>query len=376
MDFEFSPEQMALGDSLQRYLQNHYGFEQRRSILASQLGESPQAWRTYADMGLLGLAIPESMGGMGGTGIDTMLVMELFGEHLVLEPYLPTVIAAGILRDAGSAAQRALLPRIVDGSLRLALAHQEPGVRAINGPLRTRGERHAGGWRLSGHKAVVLGAPQADRLLVSAATGPQDVGVFLVDRSAPGLRLHCYANHDGQRAAELLLDGVELQADALVGTAGDGAPIIARALDEANSALCCEAVGIMAALNRQTLDYLKTRMQFGVPIGSFQALQHRMADMTVATIQARSMALRAASSLHSAPRDERARLVAGAKAYVCQQARFVGQQAVQMHGGMGIADELVTGHYFKRLTLIGQTFGDAQQHLARFSETLVVPGEE
>ncbi|MBN9410064.1 MAG: acyl-CoA dehydrogenase family protein [Burkholderiales bacterium] len=373
MDFEFSAEQDALRDSLRRYLQNHYSFEQRRAVLRSESGDNPKAWAAFADMGLLGLAIPQDMGGMGGTGIDILLAMELFGEHLALEPYLATVVlGAGILRDAGSPAQRALLPHVVAGEIRLALAHQEPQVRAIDGIVRTQATRLAdGGWRLDGHKAVVLGAPAADYLLVSATTRTGQASVFMLERATPGLRLHAYANHDGQRAADVFLDNVAVPADALVGQAGDGMAIVERALQEANAALCCEAVGVMDALNRQTLEYLKTRKQFGVAIGSFQALQHRMADMTVATFQARSMALLVSARLHVASPAERARLVSAAKAYVCQQARFVGQQAVQLHGGMGIADELITGHYFKRLTLIGQTFGDAQYHLGRFSATLL-----
>ncbi len=377
MDFNYSEEQLGLQDSLQRFVTKDYGFEKRRALLTSDEGFSREAWKTYAELGILALPFPEDVGGLGGNAVDTMLVMQVLGAGLVLEPYVPTVILAGsLIRDFAAPAQReALLGPVAEGASLLALAHHEPGVRYAVQRVATKAEKKGAGYALSGHKAVVLGAASADQLLVSARTSGNErdadgVTLFLVDPKAKGVTLRPYRTQDGQRAADVVLDSVEVAADAMIGAEGAALPAIERALDYANAALCAEAVGIMRALNDATLEYLKTRKQFGVVIGSFQALKHRMADMTIAAEQASSMAILAAVKADSEDADERRRSVAGAKAYVMQQARLVGQQAVQLHGGIGVTDELIVSHWFKRLTTIGMTFGDVDHHLARYGELL------
>ena len=372
MNFNYTEEQLALQDTLRRFIAKDYAFEHRRALAKSADGFDREAWKTFADFGILALPFHEDFGGLNGTAVDTMLVMEMLGRGLALEPYVSTVVlCGGLIRDAGSAAQKeALLPAIAGGELMLALAHHEPGGRYEIDRVATTATPTGSGWQLDGAKAVVLGAPSADKLIVSARDG-KGVSLFLVDPKAPGVSMRAYPTQDGARAADIRLAKVAVGADALIGTAGNALPVIERALDYANAALCAEAVGIMSALNEVTLEYLKTRKQFGVPIGNFQALQHRMADMVIATEQARSMATLAAVRADSSDAAERSRAVAAAKAYVSQSARLVGQQAVQLHGGMGVVDELNVSHYFKRLTMIGLTFGDVDFHLGRFSDTLL-----
>ncbi len=372
MNFNYTEEQLALQDTLRRFIAKDYAFEHRRALTKSADGFDREAWKTFADFGILALPFHEDFGGLNGNAVDTMLVMEMLGRGLALEPYVSTVVlCGGLIRDAGSVAQKeALLPAIAGGELMLALAHHEAGGRYELDRVATTATSTGSGWQLDGAKAVVLGAPSADTLIVSARDG-KGVSLFLVDAKAAGVSMRAYPTQDGARAADIRLTKVVIGADALIGTAGNALPVIERALDYANAALCAEAVGIMSALNEVTLEYLKTRKQFGVPIGNFQALQHRMADMVIATEQARSMATLAAVRADSSDAAERSRAVAAAKAYVSQSARLVGQQAVQLHGGMGVVDELNVSHYFKRLTMIGLTFGDADYHLGRFSDTLL-----
>ncbi|MDA8257568.1 MAG: acyl-CoA dehydrogenase family protein [Betaproteobacteria bacterium] len=374
MDFNYTEEQLALQDTLRRFIAKDYPFEHRRALAKSADGFDRAAWKIFADFGILALPFPEDFGGIsehGGNAVDTMLVMEMLGRGLALEPYVSTVVlCGGLVRDAGSAAQKeTLLPAIAGGELMLALAHYEAGSRYALDRVATTATPADSGWKLDGAKAVVLGAPSADKLIVSARDG-DGVSLFLVDAKAPGVSLRTYPTQDSARAADIKLSGVQVGADALIGPVGGALASVERAIDYANAALCAEAVGIMSALNEVTLEYLKTRKQFGVPIGKFQALQHRMADMVIATEQARSMATLAAVRADS-DAAERSRAVAAAKAYVTQSARLVGQQAVQLHGGMGVVDELNVGHYFKRLTMIGLSFGDADYHLGRFSDTLL-----
>ncbi|HUP91235.1 MAG TPA: acyl-CoA dehydrogenase family protein [Solimonas sp.] len=377
MEFNFSDEQNQLRDQILRFIQRDYGFEKRRGILKSQAGYSVDAWKQFAEMGLLALTLPEAQGGLGGNAVDTLAVMEIFGRGLVVEPYLSTiVIGADLIARAGSAAQQeALLPRIADGSLLVSLAHYENGGRYELNHVATRAERDGAGWKLNGGKTVVLHGAAAGKLLVSARTAgkPRDeqgVSLFLIDAKAPGVTLQDYATHDGQRAAELTLKDVKLGADALLGPADQALPLIERTLQRAIAALCAEAVGAMSALLEITTAYLKTRKQFGVPIGSFQALQHRTADMLMAAEAARSMAYLAAAKVDNDDALERRRAISAAKYLVGQAARQVGQQAVQLHGGIGVTDELNVGHYFKRLTMINVLFGDAEHHLGRYSDLM------
>ena len=378
MDFNFTEEQTAVQDTLRRFIDKDYGFEQRRALAKSAEGFSRAHWRQFAELGLLALPFPEEFGGMNGNAVDTMLVMEAFGRGLVLEPYLSTVIlAGGLIRDAGSQAQKEdLLPAIAGGELLMALAHYEPGARYELNHVATTAKPDGSGWKLSGAKAVVLGGGAADKLIVLARTsgGARDkdgISLFVVNRNAPGVSVRSYPTQDGARAAEIKFDGVSIGSETLIGTKGAALPVIERALDYGIAALCAEAVGAMVALNDATLEYLKTRKQFGTPIGRFQSLQHRMVDMVIATEQARSMATLAAVKADSTDAAERRRAVSAAKAHVGQQLRYVGQQAVQLHGAMGVVEELNVAHYFKRLTMINATFGDADHHLGLFSDTLL-----
>ena len=377
MDFNYSNEQLALQDTLRRFIGRDYGFERRRELARSALGFSAEGWAQYADLGLLSLPFPEEFGGLGGNAVDIMLVMELIGRGLLLEPYLSTIVlCGGLIRDAAAEPlKRTLLPRIGAGELKLALACYEAAGRYDLSQVACAAVRSGAGWRLSGRKTVVLDAPSADYFLVSARTGGhagehQGISVFMVARVASGATLHAYPTQSGGRAADLRLEDVTLDADALIGAPGGGLAIIERAVDRGVAALCAEAVGIITALNEATLDHLKTRKQFGVPIGKFQALQHRMADLFIAAEQARSMALLAAVYADSDDAAERRRAASGAKAYIGQAARLVGQQAVQMHGAMGVVDDHIVSHYFKRLTMISSSLGDVDFHFARFSAML------
>jgi len=377
MEFNYSEEQLALQDTLQRFISRDYDFDKRRAFSASPLGYSAPAWSQYADLGLLSLPFPEDFGGLGGNGVDIMLVMEQFGAGLLLEPYLSTVVTCGgLIRDAGSEAlKKKLLPQIAEGKLQLSLAAYEAAGRYDLSYVAATAQEKGGSWHLSGRKTVVLDGPSADHFLVSARSAGKiadgdGISLFLVPRDAKGLTAAAYSTQSGSRAADLLLEDVTVGADALIGTAGRALPVIERAVDRAIAALCGEAVGIINALNQATLNYLKTRKQFGVAIGTFQALKHKMADMLIAAEQTRSMAIIAAVHADSEDAAERHRAIAAAKAYIGQSGRLVGQHAVQLHGGMGVVDELNVSHYFKRLTMIDLTFGDADYHVAKFSDTL------
>jgi len=379
VDFRYTEEQLALQDTLRRWIARDYDFERRRALAASPLGYSEAAWASYADLGLLAVPFPEEFGGLGGNGVDVMAVMELVGEGLLLEPYLSTVVlCGGLLRDAASkSVQAALLPEIAAGKLQIALAAYEAAGRYDLAHVACKAEKVGDVWRLRGRKTVVLDAPSANYLLVSgrsggATTDAGGVSLFLVPRDAPGLSVHAYPTQSGSRAGDVQLDDVSVDDAAVIGVPGQALGILERAVDRAAAALCAEALGIVIALNQATLGYLKSRKQFGVPIGTFQALQHRMAEIYIAAEQVRSMAIVAAVNADAEDPATRSRAIAGAKAYVGQASRFIGQQAVQMHGAMGIVDELNVSHYFKRLTLIDLTFGDADYHLARYSDSLAI----
>jgi alkylation response protein AidB-like acyl-CoA dehydrogenase len=377
MEFDYTEEQLALQHTLERFISRDYDFDRRKAILRSDLGFSAAAWTQYAELGLLSLPLPESCGGLGGTAVDVMLVMEQFGRGLLMEPYLSSVVlCAGLLCEAApDAAGRALLPQIIAGSAKLSLACYEAAGRYDLSHVACIAEQRSDGWQLSGRKTVVLDGPSADYFLIAARSGgqvndPDGISLFLVPRDAKGLTVAGYPTQTGARAADLGLDTVVTGPDALIGAVGAALPMIQRAVDRGIAALCAEAVGVMNALNAATLEYLKTRKQFGVAIGTFQALKHRMADMLIAAEQSRSMAIIAAVNA-DAHAIERSRCVAAAKAYIGQAGRLIGQQAVQLHGGMGVVDEHIVSHYFKRLTMIDLTFGDADYHLGRFSDLLL-----
>jgi len=369
MNFEQTEEQRQLADSLNKYLASNYGFEQRKAILQSASGISDAVWAAFAEMGLTALALPEEDGGFGGGALDLMAAMEACGQALVVEPLLDHIaLGTRLVAKAGNAAQRAAwLPGAIDGSVKLAFAGLEPGRRYELAPATTTATRKGAGFVLSGAKAVVVGAPTATRLVVSARSdeGPS---LFLVDPAQPGVAMNPCRTIDGLRAADLTLSEVALPADALLGTAGGALPVIDEATDFATALLCAEAIGAMTYANDATLEYLKTRKQFGAPIGVNQALQHRMVEMYITTEQARSMAILAASTVDN-ERDPKARqrAVSAAKVKIADAARQVSQEAVQLHGGMGMTEELKVSHTFRRLTMIAQRFGDADHHLERYA---------
>jgi len=360
----FSSEQQQFRDSLRRMLAADYSFERRREIAASARGWSAATWRQLAELGVLALTLPEAHGGLGGGAMDAYVVMEEAGRALLLEPWLPTVLmGAGVIARAGSADQcAAILPAVGAGGRQLALAHYEPGARYALDAVSSEARRDEGGWVISGAKTYVLNGAGADQLIVSARTA-KGLSLFLAERVAPGITVRDYPMYDARRAAEVRFDGVRVGPGALLGEEGGAAPHLAATIDAAIAALCADAVGAMSVLLEMTGQYLKTRKQFGVPIGSFQVLQHRMADMLLETETARSMALLAAHGVGQPDPGERARLVSAAKVRVGEAARFVGQQAVQLHGGIGVTDELAVSHYFKRLTMFEIAFGDSDHHL-------------
>ncbi len=376
MDFDLNDEQRLLKDSVERLIADRYSFEARKTFITEPEGFSRANWSQFAELGLLAVPFAEEHGGIGGGPIETMIVMEAFGRGLVVEPYLATVIlGGGLVRHAGSEAQKAdLLPRIAAGELTLALAQIERGSRYDLHHVETRAKRDGDGWLLSGEKGVVLHGDTADQLVVVARTAGATrdragVGLFLVDARAPGLSRRGYPTQDGMRAAEISLENVRVGQDAVLGDPAAALPVLERVVDEAIAALCAEAIGLMEAMRETTVDYLKTRKQFGVTIGAFQSLQHRAADMVVASEQARSMTFFATMVSGTDDAAERAKAVSAAKVQIGRSGRFVGQGAIQLHGGVGVTMEYKVGHYFKRMTVIETLFGDADHHLARLAES-------
>lgn len=373
MDFNFSEEQQLLGDTVQRFVRETYSFEVRRAILKRPPGWSRDTWRALAELGLTALNVPEEHGGLGNGPVETMLVMNALGEGLVLEPFLPAaVITPALLTGLGDkTAAEQLLPGVASGERIVIVAHQEPGTRGEIDQVATRATKTSAGYVLDGVKNVVIGAGAADELLVTARTSgntndTDGMSVFRVDPKANGVTLKDYGTIDGLRAADIELKNVALPAANLVGGAGQAFPAIEAAHDQALSALCAEAVGIMKAVHATTLEYTRNRKQFGQPIARFQVLQHRLADMFIHSEQARSMSYLAAIRCVDPDARERRRALAAAKVIVGQASRFVGQQAIQLHGGMGMTDELMVSHYFKRLTAIELTMGDTDFHTQQF----------
>jgi pimeloyl-CoA dehydrogenase small subunit len=371
MDFNLSEEQRLLKENVERLVADHYEFETRKDYAQECEGWSRALWAQYAELGLLGLPFAEEHGGYGGGPVETMIVMEAFGRGLVLEPFLATIVlGGGFLRLGGSEAQRTtLIPRIAEGKLLLAFAHTERQSRYNLADVATTARRDRDGWVVDGEKGVVLHGDVADKLIVTARVGGagrcdrDGIGLFLVDATAPGMSRRGYLTQDGLRAAEISLSGVRVSPDAAIGKPGAALPLVERVVDGAIAALCAEAVGAMAAMHEMTVDYLKIRTQFGTPIGSFQALQHRAVDMLMALEQARSMAMFATMMADEPDAAERRQAIAAAKVQIGRSARFVGQQAIQLHGGIGMTMQYKVGHYFKRTTMIDLMFGNADYHL-------------
>lgn len=376
MDFEFSDEQRLLQDSVSRLLAAHGSFEQRNRSMGEPDGFSRALWARFAELGLTGLPFAEAHGGSGGGAIETMIVMEELGRALALEPYLASVVlGGGFVRLGGSAAmQDRILPQIADGKALLAFAHNEPQARYALSDVAATARKDGGHFILDGEKSLVLHGDSAHSFIVSARLSgarrdESGLSLFLVDAGTPGLSRRGYPTVDGLRAAEVSLGNVRVPADAAIGEPGNAFPLIERVTGHAIAALCAEAVGAMAALHELTVEYLKTRKQFGVPIGDFQVLQHRAADMLVALEQARSMAMYAAMMADDPDPAAAREALSQAKVQIGRSARFVGQQAIQLHGGIGMTMEYKAGHYFKRLTAIDIAFGDADYHLGRLARS-------
>src|SRR6201981_3419276 len=375
MDFDLSEEQRLLKESVDGLLGSSYDFDQRKKYMAEQGGWSKRVWSKLAEQGLLGLPFSEDDGGFGAGAVETMIVMEALGKALVLEPYLPTVvIGGGFLRRGGSAEQKAAhIPSIIDGSKTFAFAQLEKNSRYDLSDVTTSAKKKGNGWVIDGEKFVALNGENADTLIVTARTkgGQRDkagIGVFLVPADAKGVTKKAYPTQDGLHAADITFTGVEVGADAVIGDPEDGLPLIERVVDDARTALCAEAVGLMDESLKTTVEYLKTRKQFGVAIGTFQSLQHRAADMFVALEQARSMSMFATMAADFDAAKEPATAVAAAKVQIGKSGKFIGQQSIQLHGGIGMTQEAKIGHYFKRLTMIENTFGDTDYHMRRVSE--------
>jgi alkylation response protein AidB-like acyl-CoA dehydrogenase len=372
MDFHFTEEQGMLRDTLASYLAETYGFERRQAIVGRAPGWSPATWQAFAEeLGILGAAFPDALGGLGGGPVDNMIIMEALGGALSVEPYLGTaVIGGGFIKHSGHADAADLVGQIIAGQAIFAFAHAEPQGRYDWANLKTTATRRGAGWTLNGRKAVVVGAPWASHLIVTARTGGgqrdrEGVSVFLVDPAAPGVTLNEFATIDGARAADIVFEDVALGAEALMGPQDHALPLIEKVIDEAIVATCAEACGVLRRLHDDTVEYTKQRRQFGAPIASFQVLQHRMVDMYIHLEQANSITYMATHKLGAADA-ERARCAAAAKVQVGKACRFVGKNAIQLHGGMGTTDELAVGHYFKRATLIESAFGSTDHHLARY----------
>ena len=374
MDFSLTEEQTALKDSLGKFIARDYSFDQRWKVIKAAEGWSRAHWNQLAEIGLMALPVAEADGGLGGNGVDTMVVMEQIGRGLVLEPYLGCVVLpAALLKAAATEAQRtALSETLASGETLYAFAHSEPGQRYERAAVAMAAVAGSDGYVLTGKKITVLGGDCADQLLVSAMM-PGDTGasLFVVDAKAAGVTRLAYPMQDAQRGADIDFSGVKVAADALIGTRGGAQVAIDYALDVACAALCAESVGVMDELLKQTVEYLKTRKQFGRAIGTNQALQHRAVDMMMHVEMSRSMALEAAVAVDNPDAAARAKAISGAKAIIGQACRFVGQNAVQLHGGIGVTHELAASHYFKRLTMINVTFGDSDWHLARYGDTLL-----
>jgi len=374
MDFDFTDEQRMLKDSVERLVKDEYGFEQRAKYLAEPEGFSRAQWARYAEMGLLGLSFDEEYGGSNCGPVETMIVMEALGRGLAVEPYLATVVlGGGFVRLGGNAAQRAeILPQIAQGELQMAFAHSETQARYDLADVATTARREGDGWVLDGAKRVVLHGGSADLLVVSARVsgGRRDrdgIGLFVVRGDAAGVTRSAYPTQDRLRAADIELSGVRVPDTDVLGIAGAALPLIETIVAQAIAAVSAEAVGAMAAAHEETVEYLKVRKQFGVPIGSFQALQHRAVDMLVMVEQARSMALFATMMSEEADAAERDRSMSAAKVQIGRSGRFVGQQGVQLHGGIGMTEECKIGHYLRRLSVIDIQFGSTEHHLTQLA---------
>ena len=373
MDFTFNEEQSLIQDQVDQFVQKEYDWETRQSLSNSDLGFGEDNWKKFADLGWLGISVSEESGGFGGSSIESMLIMEAFGKGLVVEPFLETVImSGGLIDDHGSEEQKSsVLEPAIAGEMHLALAYAEPQSRFNLSDVVTEAKLDGDNYILNGYKSVVMNGPSADKIIISARTSGSQldengISLFIVDASSEGLNKTNYKTVDGRRASDLTLENVSVTKDNLIGNPDKGFEILESAIDKAILAISAEAVGAMEVLYKTTVEYTKTREQFGTAIGKFQVLQHRMVDMFMEYEQCKSL-LYMATMKHEEGAEDAKKAISGLKYQVGKAGKFIGQQAVQLHGGMGVTDELNVGHYFKRLTTVGTIFGNTDYHLKKYT---------
>lgn len=374
MDFELSDEQNMLKDSVDRFVLDNYDSASRAKLAATELGYSADNWNMFAELGWLGMPFSEEDGGYGGTPVETAVMMECMGKGLVLEPFLSTVIlGGGLIATAGNTAQKEeIIPAIIEGKMKLAFGYAEAQSRFNLSDVETTAVKSGDGYIINGHKAVVYHGTSADKVIISARTSgdtrdEDGVSLFIIDQDMAGMSRRDYPTVDASRAADFTFEDVSVPASCLLGEEGKAGPVIENVINTAISAICAEAVGAMQASNEITNEYIKTRKQFGVPIGKFQVLQHKMVDMFMEAEQSKSMSDMAAMKLQDAG-DDAAKAVSATKAQIGAAAKFVGQNSIQLHGGMGMTDEYSIGHYFKRLTMIEMLFGNTDYHVKKFQQ--------
>ena len=375
MDFNFTEDQAMLRDTVASYLADHYDFETRRGVVKSGAGWRPQVWKAFAEeLGILGAGFSEEAGGFGGGAVENLIVMEEFGKALVLEPYLSTAVVGGsLVRHSGWDGAAKLAEQIISGQAVIGFAYAEPQARYAWNDIKTTAKKDGDGYVLNGHKAVVVGGPYATHFLVTARTGGGQrdeggVSLFLIEAKGPGIVTRDYPTVDGMAGSEVFFEDARVPASALVGAEGKAMPLIERIIDEATVASMAEACGVLRQLHAQTQDYTRQRKQFGQPIAEFQVLQHRMVDMFINVEQAISMTYMATIRADTDDAVERAKAVSSAKVTVGRALKYVGEQAIQLHGGMGMTDELAVSHYFKRATILASLFGSTDHHLRRYED--------
>ena len=373
MDFTFNEEQSLIQDQVDQFVQKEYDWETRQALSNSDLGFGEDNWKKFADLGWLGICVSEDSGGFGGSSIESMLIMEAFGKGLVVEPFLETVImSGGLIDDHGSDEQKSsVLEPAISGEMHLALAYAEPQSRFNLSDVVTEAKSDGDSFILNGYKSVVMNGPSADKIIISARTsGAQldesGISLFIVDANSDGLNKTNYKTVDGRRASDLTLENVSVSKSSLIGDQDKGFAILDSTIDKAILAISAEAVGAMEVLYKTTVEYTKTREQFGTAIGKFQVLQHRMVDMFMEYEQCKSL-LYMATMKHEEGAEDAKKAISGLKYQVGKAGKFIGQQAVQLHGGMGVTDELNVGHYFKRLTTVGTIFGNTDYHLKKYT---------
>ena len=374
MDFSFNEEQTLLRNTIQSFIQDNYDFDKRTEIVKSEEGMKIENWKLFSDLGLLGLPFSEDDGGLGFGPVELMIVAEEFGKGLVVEPYIQTIVTCGgFLKRASEKQRHEYIPKIISGEDIWAFAYAEPQGRYNLNDLTTKASKEGDNYILNGYKCVVSAAPWSKKLIVSARTSgdqrdEEGISLFILDKNSSGISLRDYPTVDGSRASEIILEDVKVSSENIIGEEGKASKLIEQVVDESIAAVCAEAIGAMSVLNEATVEYCKTRKQFGQPIGKFQVLQHRMVDMFMQYEQSVSMTYMVNLKLHE-EYSERRKAASGAKVQICKAAKFIGQSAIQLHGGMGMTDELNVGHYFKRLSMIESLFGNIDHHLKKYAST-------